>query len=99
MGKFVKIAFVAVFTAVTGYGVYLNQKVETISDLVLMNVEALAADSEYVIGPMGSNWKEYRIKCSRTTGFDYIFVVTTTTEYWADVCGNGSGWCFSPAGC
>lgn len=42
MRKLIKIAFVAVFAAVAGYGVYTNQKPETMSDLMLANVEALA---------------------------------------------------------
>jgi len=37
-----EIAFVAIFAAVAGYGVYTNQKQETMSDLMLANVEALA---------------------------------------------------------
>ena len=37
-----KIAFVAAFAAIAGYGVYANQKVDTMSDLMLANVEALA---------------------------------------------------------
>ena len=42
MKKIMKIAFVAVFAAVAGYGVYTNQKVDTMTDLMLANVEALA---------------------------------------------------------
>lgn len=48
MRKFVKIAFVAVFAAVAGYGVYTSQKTEFMSDLALANVEALA---RYEINP------------------------------------------------
>lgn len=43
MKKIIKIAFVAAFAAVTGYGVYTNQRTETMSDLMLANVEALAS--------------------------------------------------------
>ncbi|EGF56889.1 hypothetical protein HMPREF9446_02032 [Bacteroides fluxus YIT 12057] len=43
MKKLIKIAFVAVFAVVAGYGVYTNQKSETMSDLMLANVEALAS--------------------------------------------------------
>ena len=43
MKKMIKIAFVAAFVAIAGYGVYTNQKSETLSDLTLDNVEALAA--------------------------------------------------------
>ena len=42
MKKIVKIAFVAAFAAIAGYGVYANQKAEAMSDLMLANVEALA---------------------------------------------------------
>ena len=42
MKKMIKIAFVAAFVAIAGYGVYANQKVESMSDLMLANVEALA---------------------------------------------------------
>ena len=46
MKKMIKIAFVAAFVAIAGYGVYTNQKSETLSDLTLANVEALADDAE-----------------------------------------------------
>ena len=42
MKKMIKIAFVAAFAAVAGYGVYANQQSEAMSDLMLANVEALA---------------------------------------------------------
>ena len=42
MKKMIKIAFVAAFAAIAGYGVYANQKSEVLSDLTLANVEALA---------------------------------------------------------
>ena len=38
----IKIAFVAAFVAIAGDGVYANQKVESMSDFMLANVEALA---------------------------------------------------------
>ena len=41
-----KIAFVAAFAAIAGYGVYANQKVDTMSDLALANMEALASSGE-----------------------------------------------------
>ena len=46
MKKFIlKVAMVAAFAAVAGYGVYANQKEEvTLSDTALANVEALATD-------------------------------------------------------
>lgn len=42
MKNIIKIAVVAVFTTIAGYGVYAYQRSETMSDLVLANVEALA---------------------------------------------------------
>lgn len=50
MKKIVKIAFVAAFAAIAGYGVYANQKADAMSDLALANVEALA-DGEYPPSP------------------------------------------------
>lgn len=44
-----KIAFVAAFAAIAGYGVYANQKSEVLSDLTLANVEALAGSGETTI--------------------------------------------------
>ena len=45
----IKIAFVAAFAAIAGYGVYANQKSEVLSDLTLANVEALAGSGETTI--------------------------------------------------
>lgn len=42
MKKMIKIAFVAAFAAIAGYGIYANQRADAMSDLVLANVEALA---------------------------------------------------------
>ena len=42
MKKVVKLAFVAAFVAVAGYGVYANQTSDAMSDLALANMEALA---------------------------------------------------------
>lgn len=42
MKKFIKIVFVTVFATVAGYGIYTTQKTDSISDLALANVEALA---------------------------------------------------------
>lgn len=42
MRNFIKLAFVAVFVTMAGYGVYTSQKTSAISDLALANVEALA---------------------------------------------------------
>ena len=42
--NFMKVAFVAAFATIAGYGVYTNQKADAMSDLMLANVEALAND-------------------------------------------------------
>ena len=42
MKKIMKITLVAAFITIAGYGVYTNQKSETLSDLTLANGEALA---------------------------------------------------------
>lgn len=69
------------------------------SQLEVANLEALTEESEYVIGPPGTNWKTYRIQCQYTVGIDYIVVVTKTTTYWTDACGFGVGTCWNMAGC
>ena len=46
MKKVIKLAFVAAFVAVAGYGVYANQTSDAMSDLALANVEALANSRE-----------------------------------------------------
>lgn len=51
MKKITKVAFVAIFAAVAGYGVCTNQKSKVMSDLMLANVEALAAGGEYDPSP------------------------------------------------
>ena len=40
MKKIMKITLVAAFITIAGYGVYTNQKSESMSDLALSNVEA-----------------------------------------------------------
>ncbi len=42
MKKLLKYTFIAALVAVAGYGSYTSLKTETISDLLLANVEALA---------------------------------------------------------
>ena len=43
MKKTMKAAFVVAVAAVIGYGVYENQQADTMSDIMLANVEALAS--------------------------------------------------------
>ena len=42
--KFLKVTFVAAITLVSGINVFNSHKTETLSDVVLANVEALAMD-------------------------------------------------------
>ena len=57
-----KIAFVAAFAAIAGYGVYANQKVDAISDLMLVNVEALA-DAEISGTNCNATWNKECCVC------------------------------------
>ena len=63
-----KIAFVAAFAAIAGYGVYANQKVDTMSDLALANMEALASSgeptSDYRLFPCYSHLSQNECKLS-----------------------------------
>ena len=77
-----KIAFVAAFAAIAGYGVYANQKVDTMSDLMLANVEALA---RYEVNPdclNGCTKREYgmlllqNISRSKRSEMELIFTAT-----------------------
>lgn len=90
------IALVAIISGSVGYWNQPNKR--NISELQWDNIEALS-EEEYVIGFFGTNWKKYRIQCTKTVGFDYIVTYTKTTTYWADVCGYGTGFCLSQAGC
>ncbi len=49
MKNFIKVAFVAAFAAIAGYGVYTNQKTDVMSDLTLANIAALADGGEVSI--------------------------------------------------
>ena len=68
MKKFMKMAFVAAFAAIAGYGVYANQKVDTMSDLALANMEALASSGEttsyYRLFPCYSHLSQNECKLS-----------------------------------
>ena len=68
MKKIMKIAFVAAFAAVAGYGVYANQQSEAMSDLMLANVEALASSGEttsyYRLFPCYSHLSQNECKIS-----------------------------------
>ena len=75
MKKFMKIAFVAVFVAVAGYGVYTSQKSDVMSDLLMANVEALA-DAEID----GTNCNPTRNReCCVCFGRHHKFAIPRTT--------------------
>lgn len=73
MKNLFKVAFVAAFAAIAGYGVYANQKSDAMSDLTLANVEALASGET---GPCSDACKEWSgdsgggiaCDCGRYTG-------------------------------
>lgn len=66
MKKFMRIAFVAAFAAIAGYGVYTNLKTDVMSDLALANVEALARN------------EVDQIKCNQAMGGIRLFLVRST---------------------
>lgn len=69
MKKITKIAFVAIFAAVAAYGVYTNQKADTMSDLMLANIEALAQSESggyYCCSP-------YSYECYRILGGGIVY--------------------------
>lgn len=63
MKKIVKFAFVAVFAAVAGYGVYVSQKPDTMSELMLANVEALADNESSTKGTLYSTKPDVNGEC------------------------------------
>ena len=78
MKKFMKIAFVAAFAAIAGYGVYANQKVDTMSDLALANMEALASSGEttsyYRLFPCYSHLSQNECKISNDNNRPVCYV-------------------------
>ena len=70
MKKIKKVAFVAAFAAVAGYGVYTNQRTETMSDLMLANVEALA---RYELPEVDIACGSSEGKCWGDDGYEYTW--------------------------
>lgn len=103
--KMFAIMIIAVVVVSAGYNIYHTQKVVSLSDLALANVEALAGD--YEIGFPGTNWKAYKIDCTITKtnhigiscGIEFGCSHEVSYTVTKDVCGKGSGYCFSSAGC
>lgn len=63
----IKIAFVAAFAAIAGYGVYANQKTDVMSDLALANIEALASDEG-----SGGGTCTVRVSCGTGNSNDFV---------------------------
>jgi len=53
MKKYIKIVAVVAFAAIAGYGMYANQKADSISCLLSANIEALANDESGTDCPNG----------------------------------------------
>ena len=64
--NFLKVAFAAAFVAVAGYGIYTNQNTDSMSDLMLANVEALA---RYEVNPDCPNG------CTSASSYCYCFQI------------------------
>ena len=62
--KFIKVAFVAAITMVSGINVFNAQKTVALSDIALANVEALADDTEKVDMRRGYYLSEKSSTCS-----------------------------------
>lgn len=69
MKKFMRIAFVAAFAAIAGYGVYTNLKTDVMSDLALANVEALARN------------EVDQIKCNQAMGGTCVLINNTPIQF------------------
>lgn len=79
MKKFVKLAFVAAFAAIAGYGVYTSQKSVSVSDLMLANVEALA-DSELSNSNCTASWYKECCVCG-TSHYTYAYPNGSACEH------------------
>ena len=71
MKKFLKFAFVAIFVATAGYGVYASQRAEAMSDLALANVEALADDESVTVECPGGTDECARVLVGNTVHLFY----------------------------
>lgn len=72
MKKFMRIAFVAAFAAIAGYGVYTNLKTDVMSDLALANVEALARN------------EVDQIKCNQAMGGTCVLRSTINSDVFSE---------------
>lgn len=88
MKKSIKIALVVVFVIITGFGVYHTQKSDSMSSLVLANIEALARyeSPDFVItcgAEQGVCWEKYSY-CYPT--WNYYVDDCRFTGYQSDKC-------------
>ena len=69
--RFLKVTFVAAIAMIGAINVFNASKTETLSDITLANVEALASDSEG-----GPNWRGYTLdsknSCCKYIGHPYL---------------------------
>lgn len=54
--NFIKVAFVAAFASIAGYGVYTSQQKVEMSDLAKADVEALANDEDFNLDDFNDNY-------------------------------------------
>ena len=66
----IRVALLAVFAFVAGYGVYTSQKETAMSDLAMANVEALAGGGEVIVGPWYCAGSGYCYDVETYMGFD-----------------------------
>ncbi len=60
--NFIKVAFVAAFASIAGYGVYTSQQKVEMSDLAKADVEALANDEDFNLDDFNDNCYWYQDK-------------------------------------
>ena len=60
--NFIKVAFVAAFASIAGYGVYTSQQKVEMSDLAKADVEALANDEDLNLDDFNDNCYWYQDK-------------------------------------
>lgn len=75
MKKTVKIVVMSIFMSATGYGIYTNQKVNTVSDLMLANIEALAEGESTSDGKIPYSYYETISETKRPDGKSVIVSV------------------------
>lgn len=106
MGKKFYTAMLVV-AVVASYNVYSSVKSDTMSKLLLSNVEALAFEfdgdnwdsNEHWYNNYGSAWTPILVNCTVTYGVDMGLTYLVTVEGKKVVCATGSGNCFDGSSC